>query len=271
LHHKTELTSLQDENMVTAARSIDDKKLILVVDDHPDIRTFVKELLQDEFTVLEAADGNDAWFVLESTKEIALVVTDLMMPWLDGFDLIDKIKENEELNQIPILVVSARAGDEDKLNALGKGVSGFLSKPFNGEELKVRVHNLIGKSTEQKQQTWQSLDSLSQKVNSGKEVLSQIDRLIVQNIGNGDLSVLDLASSIAASERKTYRLIQRLTGKTPLEYIKMIRYQYAEELLRDQKVGTLTEAAKAIGMNNVTQFGKQFERYRGVSAASLLK
>ncbi|MFY0689188.1 MAG: response regulator [Cyclobacteriaceae bacterium] len=271
LHHKKEKKPLQDDNLATAARGGTDKKQILVVDDHPDIRTFVKDLLQHEYSVLEAADGNDAWFVLESTEGISLVVTDLMMPWLDGFDLIDKIKDNPKLHHIPILVVSARAGDEDKLNALGKGVSGFLSKPFNGDELKVRVANLIGESAEQKIETWVSLVSESNKEEVGRGILGQIDELIVENIGNGDLSVLDIANAISASERKTYRLIQRLTGKTPLEYIKLIRYQYVEELIRNDKVDSLTEAARAIGMNNVTQFGKQFERYRGVSAASLLK
>jgi signal transduction histidine kinase/DNA-binding response OmpR family regulator len=233
---------------------------ILIVDDHPEVREYLKLLITKSYNVVEAENGIKALEVLNQQK-IDLVVTDLMMPWMDGFELLESMRENEEFQNIPVLVVSARNDEEDKFKVLGRGVNDILQKPFSHEELMLRLNNLLEQKSKWNNQKKNALIINDNNLMEGieKELLEKIEHLVLDRIDE-NLSVMDLANVMAASERKVYRMIKKLTNLTPLDYIKEIKWQYLEKLLKEKSIKNATEASKVIGMKNVTNFKKQFSK-----------
>jgi CheY-like chemotaxis protein len=246
------------------------EKSILIVDDHPEIRYHLREILEDNYHIIEAAHGLEALDILNS-KKIDLIISDLMMPWMDGFELLKAINVNEDFRKIPILVVSARISDEDQQKVLDEGVNDYLKKPFHKTELISRINNMLDRR-ERFEQNVDVFSLLSDKQNNGSyetDILAKVESLVMARIGDSNLSVFDLADAMAASERQVYRLMKDMTGLTPLEYITEIRLKYADYLMRKGKVRNATEAAKSIGINNVTTFNKQYEKKFGVKPSTL--
>lgn len=258
-------------NKVNAVDSEVKDASILIVEDHAEIRSYIRDLINDDFTVLEAAHGQEALQVLPKEK-VDLIITDLMMPWMDGFELLETLAANELYRSIPVLVVSARTSEEDRERVLFHGINDFLQKPFNKTELKLRVRNLLSQKSK-----WDNgigaamIQQKADRVDSIEHgLLRKVDQLIIEKVGDSNLNVAQLADTMAASERQVYRLIKKLTEKTPLEYIKEVRLQFADQLIRQGKVKSASHAAREIGMKNVTQFNKMYEKRFGKSPAELL-
>jgi signal transduction histidine kinase/DNA-binding response OmpR family regulator len=272
---KSELLSKLEQEEYNARKKVNairEKKTasILIVEDHAEIRSYIRDLINDEFTVIEAAHGQEALQVLPKER-VDLIITDLMMPWMDGFELLENLATNEVYRTIPVLVVSARSSEEDRERVLFHGINDFLQKPFNKTELKLRVRNLLSQKSKWDngggaliQQKAYQVDSIEQSL------LRKVDQLIITKIDDSNLNIAQLADTMAASERQVFRLIKKLTGKTPLEYIKEVRLQYAEQLIKQGKVKSASHAAREIGMKNVTQFNKIYEKRFGESPAELL-
>lgn len=248
-----------------------DKQTILIVDDHPEIRYHLRQILEDDYHVIEAAHGVEAMDIVKM-NEVNLIVSDLMMPWMDGFELLEALNANEEYRKIPVLVVSARISEEDQEKVLNQGVNDYIKKPFNKRELILRINNLL-----QNKENWKgSSDKFTHLFeNNGhesfeKDILTKVESLVMEKIDDISLSVYDLADAMAASERQVYRMIKRMTGLTPYEYITEIRLKYADYLIRKNKVKNATEAAKSIGLKNVTTFNKQYEKKFGKKPSEIL-
>lgn len=257
---------------VSLPRQSEERAAILLVDDHPEIRYHIRQLLEDEYHLIEAAHGLEALEILKR-NDVDLIISDLMMPWMDGFELIEAINSNEELNKIPILVVSARISERDHEKVLDKGINDYLQKPFQKKELVLRINNLL-----QQKQKWASghgdFDLLFEKNRMDvveKDILAKIEALVMERIDDERLSVFDLSDAMAASERQVYRLVKKITGLTPYEYISEIRMKYVEYLIRKGKVKNASEAARSIGLKNVTTFSRQFEKKFGVKPSEILK
>ena len=246
---------------------------ILIVDDHPEIRYYIRQILEEKYNVLEAAHGLEAIDLLDN-KEVSLIVTDLMMPWMDGFELIEAINQRTDLKKIPLLVVSARISDDTKEKVLYKGVNDYLQKPFQRKELLLRVENLLEQKSKyaegEGRNVFQELVSRDNISSVEQDILLKLETVVKDRIGDPRLSVLQIADAIAASERQVYRLVKKITGLTPHEYITEVRLQYVDYLIRNKKVKNATEAAKKVGQNNVTTFNRQFQRKYGVKPAELL-
>lgn len=240
------------------------KKQLLIVEDHPEVRDFIQGIVETKYSVQTAPNGQKALKVLEK-EDIHLIITDLMMPWFDGFELLEKLKGNEKLRRIPVLVLSARTSEEDKTRVLALGVNDFLCKPFNPEELLLRIENLltykkVWDNNHEKAlfiNNQQTLDEIEQSL------IKKIEHLILEKIDDPHLSIQYLADQIAVSERKFYRMIKKMTGGTPLEFIKEVRMQCAIQILKEKKVNSASEVAKAIGISNVSHFNKQFKKRFG--------
>ena len=249
----------------------DQREAILVVEDHSELRAYVRDLISEDYKVLEAGHGKEALQILEKHK-VDLIITDLMMPWMDGFELLEALGEDEVLKKIPVLVISARTTDEDKERVLFQGINEFLQKPFNKHELLQRVKNLLAQKDKWYNNTPAQL--LDKRINDIEHIeiglLKKIDSLIVNSIADSNLSVAMLADTMAASERQVYRMIKKLTAMTPLEYIREVRLRFADELIRKGKVKNATEAAREIGMKNVTQFNQLYEKRFGKKPVELL-
>ncbi|MEO9804607.1 MAG: response regulator [Reichenbachiella sp.] len=238
-----------------------DRPEILVVEDHQAVRDYIIDVIGSDFKVKEASHGKQALEILQ--KGIPdLIITDLMMPWMDGFELIEALEQNTEYSKIPIMVVSARTSDEDKMRVLELGVNDFLNKPFNVQEFHKRIKNLISKTSHSGSWEYITKDN-NLKTDVEKDILSKIHNLVVARISDPNLTVDVLADALCASTRKTHTLIKNLTGKPPKTYIKTIRLEYVQHLIQNSKVSTLLEAAQAIGMKNGTEFKTQYQRQFG--------
>ncbi len=237
-----------------------DAKAVLIVEDHKELRMYLQSILGSEYRIFLASNGTTALDILQS-ENIDLIITDLMMPYMDGFELVDQLKKDKELKKIPVVVVSARTDKKEKLDLISKGAEDVISKPFDKDELLVRIKNIMAKE-------WDSNTSLSKLYGETaeefeKNIMHRLETLIIRRIDDAHLSVLDLADEMAASERKVYRMIKKISGLTPYELIKEVRWQYLENYLKENKIRTATEAAQLIGMNNVSSFSSQYEKRFG--------
>lgn len=235
-------------------------KSVLIVEDHRELRSYLQSILSSHFRVYLAANGTSALDMLQ-TEKIDLLITDLMMPYMDGFELIDHLKNDKEFKKIPVVVVSARTDKKEKLDLIAKGAEDVISKPFDKEELLIKIQNILNRE-------WDSNQVFSKLYGESAEefernIMHRLEDLILKRIDDPHLSVLDLADEMAASERKVYRMIKKISGLTPYELIKEIRWQYLENYLKQHKIRTATEAAQLIGMNNVSSFASQYKKRFG--------
>lgn len=244
---------------------------ILVVEDHLEVRAYITDVIETNYQVIHAPNGLKALRLLES-ESIDLIITDLMMPWLDGFELLERLKEDEKYRKIPVLVLSARTSEEDKSRVLSQGVNDFLCKPFKPIELLQRVENLLTMKS-----TWNNSNPNALVINNSetladveKSILNKVEQLIFDKIDDPHLSIGYLADQIAMSERNFYRMIKRLTDSTPLELVKELRLQLAHKILSEKTVSNSSEVAKRIGINNVTHFNTQFKKRFGKSPKDLI-
>ena len=245
---------------------VDSKRAnILLVDDNQEIRDYIKDVLGTEYAIDEAENGREALEKID-TGFYDLVISDIMMPWMDGFQLMEQLNK-EKYKGIPILVVSARTSESDKMKVLDDGALDFLTKPFNPKELSQRVANIL-----KYRDNWNAYDDLNHKHKTQieKDLLSKLHNLIHEHIDDPKLSVAMIAGELCMAERSCYRLIKTLTGKTPLEYIKSLRYEYAYNLLSKRKVNSISEAARLIGISNATYFSNQFKKRYNVYPDGLL-
>lgn len=262
---------LQDEErrvQIASLRSnLDAPHSILIVEDHKELRSYLENILSRDFRVCLASNGAHALEILQSEK-IELIITDLMMPYMDGFELIDHLKKDKTLKKIPVLIVSARTDRDEKLRLISKGAEEVISKPFDKEVLVARIKNILDRD-------WDSNKKLTQLYNETaedfeKNVMARLERLIIKRINDPHLTVLDLADEMAASESKVYRMIKKISGLTPYELIKEIRWQYLENHIKNYEIETATEAAKLIGMSNVSSFSEQYAKRFGHSVKKML-
>jgi len=263
----------REERAGASVPKTEEMETILIVDDHPEIRYHIRQILEDDYHIIEAAHGIEALELLKH-NEVDLMISDLMMPWMDGFELIESIKSNPELSKIPILVVSARISDSDQEKVLYQGINDYLQKPFQKKELMLRIGNLLQQKKNYEDSEGDVFGRLADKQNLDtveKDILSRLEQIVMEKIDDENLSVYDLADAMAASERQVYRLVKKITGLTPFEYVSEVRLKYAEYLIRKGKVKNASEAARSIGLKNVTAFGKQYEKKFGVKPSEAIK
>jgi len=235
---------------------------VLIVDDHEEIRQYIIDLIAEEYEVKEAANGKQALEVLKVDK-VDLILTDLMMPWLDGYDLIEKLKETEVLRDIPVMVVSARTTEEDKHRVLDAGVNEFISKPFDPIILQKRIRNLLEDKSKTRNAWEVIISDKDLQSNLEDNILKKLNQIILDRISDSNLTIEVIGDELSASRSKAIRLIKELTGHTPLEYIKTIRMDFVHQAIKTGKVKNASEAASSIGMSNATQFSTQFRKHYG--------
>lgn len=245
------------------SRGDNGKPTVLVVDDHEEIRNYIVDIIKGTYVTKQAANGNQALKVLEK-DEIDLIITDLMMPHLDGYGFIEALGESARLKEIPVMVVSARTSPEDRHKVLDAGVNEFISKPFDPTEFEKRINNILQRKTPFN--GWDGLvEDGDTKGELDKSIINRLNQIILDHLKDPELTIEVIAAELSASRSKTIRMIKELTGKTPLAYIKMIRMNYVRDAIASGKVPNATEAARAIGMKNATQFSNQYKQRFGNS------
>lgn len=239
---------------------------ILIVEDHPQMQQFIRDLLPSHFRKLVAFNGLKALEVLEKEK-VDLIISDVMMPQMDGYALVEHLKSSEAHFRIPIILLTALGGEGHKLKGLMLGVNDYLSKPFSPQELWVRVHNLLQRSLLSKEADAEERDDAQEDVPGTTVEINQRDlewlqlvkQTIEEELQNEQFLIADLAPQFHLSERQFRRKLKQLTGLSPKQYQQEIALQIARELLESGKCQTVKEVAYTVGMQSPARFSKLYE------------
>lgn len=250
----------------------DGKPSLLIVEDDPQLLAFATEILQSEFTIIQASDGVQG---VEKALEFLphLILTDIMMPHKDGIGLLKELKENPLSAHIPILVFSAKNALESRLQGLKAGADAYLPKPFHPEELRLFVKNLwqtVQKNQQDYQATVQSELPFEQRVKGENEYINKIVDLVLAHIDEPNYSVNELADELFISRSQLHRKLDALTGLSTTQFIKMIRLEKAKDMLRAHK-GNITEIAYQCGFSSPSYFTRSFKEYFGEAPSHFIE
>lgn len=248
------------EVKVQHAAGMDSGPAVLLVEDNEDFRYYLKDNLKEHFTIIEAKDGKEGWQKALSHMP-DLIVSDLMMPQLNGIEFCQKIKQDSRTSHIPFVLLTAHASEEQKLKGLDIGANDYVTKPFNFLILYTRIKNLIAQR-EMLQKVYEKKISVQ---TSEKEIVS-LDEKLIQNaikvveehLSDSDLSVEALSKELGVSRVHLYKKMTAITGQSPVEFIRKIRLQHAAQLLEKSQL-TVAEVAYKVGFNNRKYFTKYFK------------
>jgi signal transduction histidine kinase/DNA-binding response OmpR family regulator len=235
---------------------------ILVVDDNEEMRAYIKSILGDSFKIYEAENGKEALNIL-AKNEIDLVTSDLMMPVMDGIEFLGEHKSSDKA-EIPVIMITARAEDADRLGALEIGVDDYLTKPFYARELRARVKNLLryrrNKEVAQEEAVNNSEEELL--VSETGNQLQKIIEHVKSRLDDNSFTVTDLADAVGYSERQLRRIIKKEKGVTPNALIRELRLLGARKLLELEQYSTVSEVMYACGFKSQGHFAKSYyERF----------
>ncbi|MCI5082422.1 MAG: ATP-binding protein, partial [Saprospiraceae bacterium] len=240
--------------------------LLLLVEDNPELRSFLKQSLARNFKVEEAADGQEG--IEKAIEHIPdLIISDLMMPRKNGYELTDTLKQNEKTSHIPIVLLTAKAAAESQVEGVQKGADVYLTKPFNTEVLLAYIHNLIEvrRKLHQKYQV-QEKAPIGEKLKvfepSEHQFLKKLHQILEEQLDNSELTADELARKMLMSRSQLHRKIKALTNQHTTEFIRSYRLDRAMELLRQQK-GNVTEVAFQVGFASQKYFSRRFKEKFG--------
>ena len=271
-HKETFVNRSTDENEEVAIKEPIQSHLplLLIVEDNKDLRNFIKETVQQYYQVIEAANGKEG--IEKAIAEVPdIIVSDVMMPVMDGFAMTEKIKKDERTSHIPVILLTAKAGQSHKLEGLETGADDYLTKPFDAKELLLRIQNLINqRKLLRKKFAGEILLKPSEvAVNSADEIfLNKVLKAIEQNMSEEDFGVEELAKEVAMSRSQLHRKSIALTGQAPSEILRNTRLLRAKELL-EKKAATPSEVAYQVGFNSHTYFSKCFKEEFGMTPSEV--
>jgi signal transduction histidine kinase/ligand-binding sensor domain-containing protein/DNA-binding response OmpR family regulator len=237
-----------------------EKPTLLLVEDNNDFRFYLKDQLVNEYTVLEAENGNQG--LKKALHAIPdLIISDVMMPGMDGVQLCKELKSDRHTSHIPIILLTARHSSEQKIQGFEFGADDYITKPFNFEILQSRIRNLI-----HQRQLFQQHFQKHFSVKASEVQITSLDEKFIKsaletverNLANADFSVEELSKLMGMSRVLLYKKLLSLTGKSPIEFIRSIRLQRAAQLLEKSQC-TVSEIAYQVGFNNPKYFAKYFK------------
>ena len=259
------------------------KPTILIVEDNTDLRNYIASILEDYYIIM-AKNGKDALEQLMENNHPSklpstihhlpsLIISDIMMPEMDGMELLKAIKSNDRLKQIPMIMLTARQSMEVKLDSLRIGVDDYITKPFKEEELLVRVSNLIKNSQSRLVAT---IDAATENAILPKGVLSAVDtewlkeveNLIIENISNSEINIAMLSEKLSITPRRFQQKIKQLTGLTPKKYQRNIQLEIARRHIKSGKYPTIAEVSYAVGIDRPRYFLQIYKKHFGVSPSA---
>lgn len=238
---------------------------VMVVEDQPDVRAYIKDRLAASYRVVTAENGREALVSMEAEMP-ALIISDVMMPEMDGFAFCKAVKQDHRFKHIPVILLTARVEDEDRLEGLSLGADDYIVKPFNAHELLVRAENLIAIRKMLRAHSGAGIRMQVSDIDvpsSDEAFLSAVQAQIEANMGSPDFDVAQLADAIALSPRQLRRRIRALTGLSSSGLLRSLRLQRAAQLL-EQRAGTVSEIAYQVGFHHVKYFSRLFKQVYGV-------
>jgi two-component system, sensor histidine kinase ChiS len=247
-------------------------EIILIVEDNTDVRTFIREQLSEEYNILEAANGREGIAVSQVTIP-DLIITDLMMPEMDGYEFSEKIRSDEKTSHIPIIMLTAKAGLDPKIEGLEAGIDAYLNKPFHVKELRTTVRTLIQQRKTLKKQFSNATyfkPSVIAKTSVDQSFLGKAIEMIDAHICEEDYRVEHFAESLNMSVSQLNRKLNALVGQPAGNFIRSVRLQRSAELL-NQTDKTIAEICYEVGFNDHAYFSRAFRKQFGKSPSAFRK
>lgn len=254
------------EGDITALHTDGITKKILIVEDNDEFRTYLKEELKKFYIVYEAADG------IEGEKEALvkepdIIITDLMMPGIDGIELCHRIKNNIDISHIPVILLTASSNIENEKRGYKEGADAYILKPFHWEILMSRIQNLIEQKYLRLQMFEEEIEvtpSLITISTLDEQLIGKALEMIEKNVTNPEYTIEDFSKDMCMSRANLYRKIHSITGMSPTDFMKNIRLKKAAELLKEGR-WSVAEIADKVGFNTPSYFTKSFKKMFGVS------
>ena len=243
-------------------------RTMLVVDDEQEILNYLRKELSQDFHIITCSNGKDAMQQVFA-KQPDIIISDVMMPEMDGITFCKKIKQNVNFNHIPVILLSAKSDEETNLQGLKYGADAYITKPFYTEVLRRTALNLVnlrstlhniytGQQTQEDRQVHIDMESPNQKL------LDRIMRVVNANIDNPELSIDMLCDEVGISRAHIYRKLKELTNQSGRDFIKNIRLKYAENLLLEDNY-SIGEIAEKVGFTKISNFSASFKDKYGLS------
>jgi signal transduction histidine kinase/DNA-binding NarL/FixJ family response regulator/ligand-binding sensor domain-containing protein len=255
-----ELTPTSQELQESPVQGLN-KDIVLVIEDSPDLRRFIRSALEPNYAVLEAENGEQG---VAKAREIIpdLILCDVMMPVMDGCEATRLLKNDKATSHIPIVLLTAKAGEENILAGLETMADDYIVKPFNIRLLRARLKNLIAMRRRLQQTIDAELTFPSSKIKLSpidREFMDELHKIIEENIGDPDFNVEELSRKLYLNRATVYRKIHALTGETPTEFIRSFRLKRGAELLKNN-FGTILDVALEVGFSSANYFTKCFKQ-----------
>ena len=250
--------SLHIINIIYKSKGMNEKITILVVDDDIDTLLFLQRGLQNDYHVIKATNGKEALQILESNNEVDFVITDIMMPVMDGLQLMSLIKGNPRYDHIPVILLSAKRSETDIIAGLKEGADDYITKPFNMTILLLRIRKILEwkENGHYHQATDKKIISHGSALSPmDAELISQVTSKIEANIPDINYSVAQLSNDMGLTRGHLYKKLMAITGKSPLELIRITKLKHGK-LLLDQGMTNISEVANRVGISP-----KQFAHY----------
>lgn len=277
----------KDKPTVSLSERNNDVPTLLLVEDDLEMQAYIQFTLQAYYNIIIAGNGYEGLKVLETkSNQIQLIISDVMMPVMDGYEFLETVKKDERFAAIPIIMLTALSDTKHKLKGLRMGIDDYLTKPFVEEELIVRIDNLIA-NAEEKQAFQLTKTNAAISVSDGGilkkqfknekisiqdlEWLQNLETIIKGNISDSSYTVDKLAVEIAMSRSLVYRKIKALTGLTPNSYINQARYEQARYYLETKKFANIKTIAYEVGFKDEKYFARNFKKRFGKYPSEFLK
>lgn len=268
--NKTEKTI--DEDEVDRSETNTSSK-VLIVEDNDDILAILRHLLSSKYQVLTAYNGKEALEILEN-EAVDLVVTDIMMPVMDGLELLRHIRENDDNAHLPIIMLTAKRDDQDRAESYSAGADAYITKPFNSNVLMSRVENLMERSQATKKEL-KKKDLVGMTdidlTSSDEEFLKRCIACVQKNIGNFDFDQQQFAEQTGTSKSTLYKKLKALTGMNTSAFIRSIRMKTAREVLEKNPTIRISDLAYSVGYNDPKYFSSCFKKDFGMLPTEYVK
>lgn len=255
-----------ETSMESSLTTSDDLPVLLIADDHPDIRRILVEVCGADYRIIQVSNGLEAYEIAQ--KEVPdCILTDVMMPGMDGFTLTQKLKNNDLTASVPVIILTAKSGDDNHLQGLHSWADAYLTKPFNHQILQATIQQLLHerKKLQTRYRSEKVLKPVDIQINSADEkFIDRLEKILETQLPNPDFTAEDFAHQMHLSRMQLHRKLKSLFGVPASEFLRIERLKIAADLLKNKST-TISEIAYSVGFNDIGYFSKSFKDLYGMT------
>lgn len=240
----------------------DDRTTILLIEDNDDVRAYVRRSLEERYRILEALDGEGG--LQQARAELPdLIVSDVMLPRMSGYDVVRRLKSEAATECIPVIMLTARATDEDQAEGYGSGAEVYLTKPFSPESLQAAVARLLEERRRLRRRLRNGLKQEEEISSNGSTLSDRVRAIVLENLQDETFDVGELADALNLTRQTLYNRLHSEVGLSPSDFVRTLRLERGRHLLSNG-VGSISEVAYAVGFNSLVAFSRAYRAHYGV-------